>query len=171
MESEIVRDFVMQFCAKLVPSSLPECSVRSELKVRFFPIWDNDRAQSLPAYSPTATTSISGNTLRSRSYHYDILKRSDGSRPLPANFEKWTNLPGRNLLRGCDKVELRMETLKSPANQGKLLRWWQSVPPSKHPLDDPRKWNIDAWVLDGSGVDTRLCAMVQGEFLESEHSL
>lgn len=62
-----------------------------------------------------------------------------------------------------------MRTLKSPTNQEELLRWWsQSVPKTKHPLEDPRKWNIDAWVLDGTGVDTRLCAVIEGEFLESE---
>jgi nuclear RNA export factor len=85
-------------------------------------------------------------------------------------MDKWTNLPGRNFFRGLDKVELRMQTLKSPTDQTELLRWWrESVPPTKHPLEDPRKWNIDAWVLDGSGVDTRLCAMIEGEFQESEY--
>lgn len=60
-----------------------------------------------------------------------------------------------------------MTTLKSPTDTEELQRWWsESVPKSQHPLDDPSKWSIDGWVLDGSGTDTRLCAMIQGEFRE-----
>lgn len=65
-----------------------------------------------------------------------------------------------------------MRTLKSPANQEDLLRWWtKSVPKTKHPLEEEGKWCIDAWVLDGEGVNTKLCAMIEGEFQESEFSL
>jgi nuclear RNA export factor len=61
-----------------------------------------------------------------------------------------------------------MKTLKSPTDQAELLRWWRAVPQTKHPLEDPGKWCIDAWVLDGEGVETKLCAMIQGEFQDSE---
>jgi nuclear RNA export factor len=62
-----------------------------------------------------------------------------------------------------------MRTLKSPTDAEELLRWWtQAVPRTAHPLDDPTKWSIDGWVLDGSGTDTRICAMIQGEFKERE---
>jgi hypothetical protein len=134
---------------------------------RYFPLFDSDRAQCIAAYAPNATISISSNTLRSRSVHYDWVQRTRDTRVVPASFDRWTALPGRNLFRGVDKVEQRMETLKSPTNPEELQRWWtQSVPPTKHPLEDPSKWSIDGWVLDGSGTDTRLCAMIQGEFRE-----
>lgn len=78
-------------------------------------------------------------------------------------------MPGRNLFRGIDKVEQRMRTLKSPTDTTELQRWWKDdVPKTIHPLEDSAKWSIDGWVLDGSGVDTRLCAMIQGEFRECE---
>jgi len=151
MESEGVSSSIMQFCAK------------------YFSLFDTDRAQCLSAYIPTATISISSNTLRSRSVHYDHVQRSSDTRAKPASFDVWTALPGRNLFRGIDKVEQRMRTLKSPTDPDELLRWWtQAVPRTQHPLDDPAKWSIDGWVLDGSGTDTRICAMIQGEFKECE---
>ena len=62
-----------------------------------------------------------------------------------------------------------MKTLKSPMDAQELLRWWNNaVPKSKHPLEDSTMWCIDAWVVGGEGADTRLCAMIQGEFQESE---
>ena len=62
-----------------------------------------------------------------------------------------------------------MKTLKSPMDGADFLRWFgESVPKTKHPLEDSNKWCIDAWVLGGEGVDTRLCAMIQGEFQESK---
>jgi len=64
-----------------------------------------------------------------------------------------------------------MRTLKSPTDPEELQRWWtQAVPRTQHPLDDPSKWSIDGWVLDGSGTDTRICAMIQGEFRECKSS-
>ena len=41
------------------------------------------------------------------------------------------------------------------------------MPKTKHPLEEAEKWCIDAWVLDGEGVDTKLCAVIEGEFQES----
>ncbi|RSH91777.1 nuclear mRNA export, poly(A)+RNA binding protein [Saitozyma podzolica] len=148
IDSDIVRSFVMSFCAK------------------YFPIFDSDRGALLPAYAPTATISVSANTLISRSLQAQEVARSRSSRPNPVPFEPWTNLPSRNFFRGANSVETRMKTLKSPTDQAELLRWWRAVPQTKHPLEDPGKWCIDAWVLDGEGVETKLCAMIQGEFQE-----
>lgn len=145
------------------------CCARAD--ERYFSLFDNDRAQCLSAYIPNATISISSNTLRSRSVHYDQVQRSNDTRAKPASFDVWTALPGRNLFRGIDKVEQRMRTLKSPTDPEELQRWWtQAVPRTQHPLDDPSKWSIDGWVLDGSGTDTRICAMIQGEFRECKSS-
>lgn len=65
-------------------------------------------------------------------------------------------------------VEQRLHTLKSPVDLDDLQNWWNRVPATKHPLEDPGKWCIDSWVLDGEGVTTKLCAMIQGEFKESK---
>lgn len=121
----------------------------------------------MAAYAPNATISISSNTLRSRSVHYDAVKRNADANVNTISFDKWTALPGRNLFRGVDKVEQRMRTLKSPTDPEELQRWWlQAVPKTQHPLEDPAKWLFDGWVLDGTGTDTRICAMIQGEFKE-----
>jgi len=134
---------------------------------RYFPLFDADRAQIISAYVPTATISISANTLPSRSALVDGVQRSRSSRPNPTSFEAWTSLPGRNFFRTATSIDLRMRTLKSPANQPELLKWWNSaVPKTRHPLDDASKWCIDAWILDGEGVNTKLCAMIEGQFEE-----
>jgi nuclear RNA export factor len=53
-----------------------------------------------------------------------------------------------------------------------LRTWWnKSVPVTKHPLEDATKWCVDSWILDGEGVNTRLCAMIQGQFEESEYHI
>lgn len=64
-------------------------------------------------------------------------------------------------------IEKRLSTLKSPSDVEDLYQWWAKIPATKHPLDDSSKWAIDAWVLDGEGTNTKLCAMVQGQFQES----
>jgi nuclear RNA export factor len=62
-----------------------------------------------------------------------------------------------------------MLTLKSPMNEPELSRWWKkAVPATKHPLEDAGKWVFDTWALDGEGADMKICAMIQGEFEESE---
>ena len=87
-------------------------------------------------------------------------------------FTPWTELPGRNFFRTATSIEQRLRTLKSPTDQTELIRWWTTaVPKTRHPLDEAGKWCIDAWVLDGEGVNTKLCAMIEGEFQESERHL
>jgi nuclear RNA export factor len=134
---------------------------------RFFPIYDNDRSQLIPGYAPNATISTSVNTLQSRSYiGLDVDKRRS-SRPAPVGFDKWTKLPSRNIIRTAREIEQRVKTLKSPMNSADLVAWWtDGIPRSRHPLEDAGKWCIDSWVLDGEGVETKLCAMIQGEFQE-----
>ncbi|ORX40664.1 hypothetical protein BD324DRAFT_14152 [Kockovaella imperatae] len=150
IDNEIVKTFVMQFCAK------------------YFPTFDNDRASILPAYAPNATASVSSNTLISRSWlQQNDVMATRSQRPKAVGFDAWTSLPGRNFLRTATSIDQRMKTLKSPMDSQEFLRFFSTaVPKTKHPLDDSTKWCIDAWVLGGEGVDTRLCAMIQGEFQE-----
>ena len=136
---------------------------------RYFPLFDNDRAQLIPAYADNATISISANTLISRSVMQKKVADTRHLRPNPVSFEAWTNLPGRNFLRQATSIDQRMRTLKSPMDQTELLRFWgKAVPKTNHPLDDASKWCIDLWVLDGQGTETKICAMIQGQFEESK---
>lgn len=139
------------------------------LTSRFFPLFDTNRADLFPAYASTATLSASMNTLRSRSYAFNQVDATRSSRPNTCSAEPWVILPGRNLFRVSD-TERRLNTLKSPGDADNLRRFWEAVPATKHPLEDPTKWCIDSWVLDGEGTSTKLCAMIQGQFQESKSS-
>lgn len=138
--------------------------------LRFFPLFDRDRQSLQPAHAPNATLSVSVNTLTSRSYQANEVNKTRSSRPNPAPFQPWTDLPSRNFFRAAETIEIRMETMKSPMNPEALLKWWGKIPSTSHPLEDAEKWCIDAWVLDGEGVDTKLCVMIEGQFQQSEHS-
>lgn len=151
-ENEACKSAVMDFCG------------------RFFPLWDNNRAEAIDFYHPEATISISANTLPSRSAQATELAKSRSSRPQPVSFEAWVTLPGRNFFRSCTTVEQRVKTLKSPMDQAELLRWLtKSVPDTKHPLEDASKWSIDAWYFDTN--NDRISAVIQGEFQERELNL
>lgn len=165
LENDILKDLMMSFCDKSV------CNGRLDQGAndgRFFPLFDNDRKSLLPAYSPQATISISVNSLRSRSYLAEEMRKAPRARPNSAPFEAWQVLPSRNFLQPSAKsIDQRMRSLKSPMEQAELLRWWdKAVPKTQHPMSDLSKWCIDAWVLDGEGLETKLCAMIEGEFAE-----
>lgn len=146
-ENEACQSAVMDFCG------------------RFFPLWDNNRAEVFDFYHPEATMSISANTLPSRSAQALELAKSRSSRPNPVSFEAWVTLPGRNFFRSCTTVEQRVKTLKSPMDRTEFLRWMtKSVPDTKHPLADASKWSIDAWYFDTN--NDRISAVIQGEFQE-----
>ncbi|RXK37779.1 hypothetical protein M231_04935 [Tremella mesenterica] len=146
-ENEIAKNIAMAFCAK------------------FFPLWDTSRALLIDGYSPNATISISVNTIGSFSALADDVRATRATRPPSSSYDRWSNLPSRNLFRG--KSARTADALKSPADREGLLKWWNdNVPQTRHPLEDASKWNVDAWVLDGEGVTTRLCAMITGEFQE-----
>lgn len=96
------------------------------------------------------------------------MRKAPGPRPINAPFDGWQNLPSRNFLQASAKsIDQRMRSLKAPANEQDLVSWWnKQVPKTRHPMTDLSKWCIDAWVLDGEGVDTKICATIQGEFGE-----
>lgn len=75
------------------------------------------------------------------------------------------------MFRGANSVAERTKTLKSPMNASDLVTMWKEMPGTRHPLTDASKWNFDTWVLDGEGADTKVCAVIQGEFEERKSSL
>nr|ODN94037.1 nuclear RNA export factor 1/2 [Cryptococcus depauperatus CBS 7841] len=146
---EAARNFAMAFCAK------------------YFPLFDSNRADCLPAYASNALISIAANTLSSRSAQQIQIYKTRGDRPHPVSFEAWTNLPSRNFFRSATSIQQRMESLKSTADPAKLMQWWDTmVPKTEHPLTDPAKWCFECWVLDSEGGHVRLCLMIQGQFRE-----
>lgn len=130
-------------------------------------MFDNDRKALLPVYAPNATFSVSVNTLMSRSYLASKVHRGGNSDP---RFQPWYNIGLRNLFRGNNSVSERTKTLKSPMRADDLLTMWKDMPITRHPLTDASKWNFDTWILDGAGADTKVCAVLQGEFEERQCS-
>ena len=62
-----------------------------------------------------------------------------------------------------------MQTLKSVDQQEELLKHWNKIPPTKHPLTDGTKWALDVWVLDEwNGSEAVVMLAIQGEFQERE---
>ncbi|OXG15845.1 nuclear RNA export factor 1/2 [Cryptococcus neoformans Tu259-1] len=146
---EAARNFAMAFCAK------------------FFPCFDNNRTECLPAYAPNALISIAANTLTSRSAQQQIVLKTRLDRPNPVPFEPWINLPSRNFFRNATSIHQRMETLKTAADPARLAEWWEkAVPRTEHPLTEASKWCFECWVLDSEGGHVRLCLMIQGQFRE-----
>nr|KIR88407.1 nuclear RNA export factor 1/2 [Cryptococcus tetragattii IND107] len=146
---EAARNFAMAFCAK------------------FFPCFDNNRAECLPAYAPNALISIAANTLTSRSAQQQYVLKTRLDRPNPVPFEPWINLPSRNFFRNATSIQQRMETLKTAADPSQLVEWWgKAVPRTEHPLTEASKWCFECWVLDSEGGHVRLCLMIQGQFRE-----
>ncbi|OXC70687.1 hypothetical protein AYX13_00667 [Cryptococcus neoformans] len=146
---EAARNFAMAFCAK------------------FFPCFDNNRTECLPAYAPNALISIAANTLTSRSAQQQIVLKTRLDRPNPVPFEPWINLPSRNFFRNATSIHQRMETLKTAADPAQLAEWWEkAVPRTEHPLTEASKWCFECWVLDSEGGHVRLCLMIQGQFRE-----
>lgn len=137
------------------------------LHFRFFPCFDNNRTECLPAYAPNALISIAANTLTSRSAQQQIVLKTRLDRPNPVPFEPWINLPSRNFFRNATSIHQRMETLKTAADPAQLAEWWEkAVPRTEHPLTEASKWCFECWVLDSEGGHVRLCLMIQGQFRE-----
>lgn len=111
---------------------------------------------------------MSVNTLMARSYLASKVNRGGSSDP---RFQPWYSIGLRNLFRGNNSVAERTKTLKSPMRADDLLTMWKDMPVTRHPLTDASKWNFDTWILDGDGADTKVCAVLQGEFEERKCSL
>lgn len=135
-------------------------------------MFDTDRKSLISAYSPNATISLSINTLYARSLIGSKLNRNGvGQGNQGQRFDVWTQLPLRNMFRGSTTIAQRMNKLRSPMNEAELLLLWRNMPGTRHPLTDASKWNFDTWILDGEGLDTKVCVVVQGEFEERECTL
>lgn len=147
--------------------NIPFDKLNKKKKNRFFPCFDNNRAECLPAYAPNALISIAANTLTSRSAQQQYVLKTRLDRPNPVPFEPWINLPSRNFFRNATSIQQRMETLKTAADPAQLVEWWgKAVPRTEHPLTEASKWCFECWVLDSEGGHVRLCLMIQGQFRE-----
>lgn len=142
-----------------------EDSVVSNFLVRFFPLFDDQRAALLDAYHPSATFSFSCNTAipsRARIQGLHVSKDMPNQRKL--DWGIWLNNGSRNLNRmggGVDKVVNSLHLGSEEA-----IRAMSTLPKTKHDVSgSPEKFCIDAWPV-GQGENLKLFISLHGQFIE-----
>ncbi|KAG1843532.1 hypothetical protein C8R48DRAFT_736712 [Suillus tomentosus] len=142
-----------------------EDSIVSNFLVRFFPLFDDQRATLLDAYHPSATFSFSCNTAipsRARIQGLHVSKEMPNQRKL--DWGLWLNNGSRNLNRmggGGDKV---INSLHLGSEEA--IRAMSTLPKTKHDVSgSPEKFCIDAWPV-GQGENLKLFISLHGQFIE-----
>ncbi|KAI6108192.1 hypothetical protein F5141DRAFT_1203576 [Pisolithus sp. B1] len=130
-------------------------AVISSFLVRFFPLFDNQRAALLDAYHPSATFSYSVNTsIPSRAR----IQGLHSSREFPNQ---------RKLELGClvgDGAQKAVNTLHVGSEA--VVRAITALPKTKHDISgSPDKFCIDAWPI-GQGDSMKLFISLHGQFNE-----
>jgi nuclear RNA export factor len=131
----------------------------TECSGRFFAAFDSSRSSLLPVYAPQATLS--------HNFTYTIPRRRVKSEvtvaPGKTSWDHW-NPTNRNLIR-IGKPR-RTNTLVV-SDERSLTAWLlNTIPATKHPLDDPTKWMYDVLPLDAVGGVGRIMLTIHGEFVE-----
>ncbi|KAG1733591.1 uncharacterized protein EDB91DRAFT_1148242 [Suillus paluster] len=142
-----------------------EDSVVSNFLVRFFPLFDDQRAALLDAYHPSATFSFSCNTTipsRARIQGLHVSKDMPHQRKL--DWAVWLENGSRNLNRmggGVDKIVKSLHLGSEAA-----IRAMSALPKTKHDVSgSPEKFCIDAWPV-GQGENLKLFISLHGQFVE-----
>ncbi|KAF9815618.1 hypothetical protein IEO21_04478 [Rhodonia placenta] len=145
-----------------------DSSVVSNFLVRFFPLFDNQRAGLLDVYHPNATFSFSSNTTiparaRIEGYHYS--KEMPNQRKL-----EWTPwLTGghggsRNLNRMGGGIDKMTKTLHVGSEAA--VKAMADLPITKHDITgSPEKFCVDAWPVQ-AGDSPQLFVTIHGQFTE-----
>jgi len=137
------------------------------LVLRFFPLFDSQRAALLDAYHPSAMFSFSVNTsiptrARIQGLHYS--KEFPNQRKL--DWTVWLEGGSRNLTRlgGSEGVEKVVSSLHVGGEA--IIRAMTSLPKTRHEISNsPEKFCIDAWPV-GQGESMKLFISLHGQFNE-----
>ncbi|KAF9231003.1 hypothetical protein BU15DRAFT_91000 [Melanogaster broomeanus] len=142
-----------------------EDAVISNFLVRFFPLFDGQRAALLDAYHPSATFSFSVNTtIPARARIQGLHSQLPNQRKL--EWSVWLNGGSRNLNRlggslGLDKAFNSLHIGSEAA-----IRAMSALPKTKHEISgSPEKFCIDAWPI-GQGENLKLFVSLHGQFIE-----
>ncbi|KIK98414.1 hypothetical protein PAXRUDRAFT_823890 [Paxillus rubicundulus Ve08.2h10] len=140
-------------------------SVISNFLVRYFPLFDDQRAALLDAYHSSATFSFSVNTtIPARARIQGLHTQLPNQRKL--DWSVWLNGGSRNLNRlgggaGSDKAFNSLHLGSEAA-----MRAMSALPKTKHEISDsPEKFCIDAWPV-GQGENLKLFISLHGQFTE-----
>ncbi|KAF8434089.1 hypothetical protein L210DRAFT_3554016 [Boletus edulis BED1] len=161
------RPTATSFPYEMKPSFITgvEDSIISNFLVRFFPLFDDQRAALLDAYHPSATFSFSVNTtIPARARIQGLHNQLPNQRKL--DWSVWLNGGSRNLNRlgggsGSDKAFSSLHLGSEAA-----IRAMSALPKTKHEISgSPEKFCIDAWPV-GQGEDLKLFISLHGQFTE-----
>ncbi|CAL1716423.1 unnamed protein product [Somion occarium] len=143
-------------------------NIVSDFFVRFFPLFDNQRAALLDVYHPSATFSFSANTsipTRARLQGHHHSKEMPNQRKL--EWPPWLNggLGGsRNLSRMPGGVEKMAKTLH--IGNEEIIKAIADLPSTRHDIvGSPDKFCVDAWPVV-HGDTTNLFITLHGQFTE-----
>lgn len=141
-------------------------AVVSSFLVRFFPLFDNQRAALLDAYHPSATFSYSVNTsIPSRARIQGLHSSREFPNQRKLDWAVWLG-DSRNLTRlgRSDGAQKATNTLHVGSEA--VVRAITSLPKTRHEISgSPDKFCIDAWPI-GQGDSMRLFISLHGQFNE-----
>ncbi|KAI6155073.1 hypothetical protein BKA82DRAFT_996758 [Pisolithus tinctorius] len=141
-------------------------AVISNFLVRFFPLFDNQRATLLDAYHPSATFSYSVNTtIPSRARIQGLHSSREFPNQRKLDWSVWLG-DSRNLTRlgRSDGAEKSVNTLHVGSEA--VIRAITSLPKTKHDISgSPDKFCVDAWPI-GKGDSMKLFISLHGQFNE-----
>lgn len=163
------RPIATTFPFEMKPSFITgvENTVISTFLVRFFPLFDSQRAALLDAYHSSATFSYSVNTsipARARIQGLHSSKEFPNQRKL--DWTVWLGGGSRNLTRlgGSEGLDKAVSSLHVGGEA--IIRAMTSLPKTKHEISNsPEKFCIDAWPV-GQGDSMKLFISLHGQFNE-----
>ncbi|KZT07659.1 NTF2-like protein [Laetiporus sulphureus 93-53] len=168
--SQVQKPTATTFPAEMQPSFITgvDSSIVSNFLMRYFPLFDNQRAALMDVYHPSATFSFSANTTipaRAKIEGYHHSKDMPNQRKL-----EWTpwlqgGLGGsRNLNRMGGSLSKTTKSLH--VGNERAVKAMADLPITKHDVAGaPEKFCLDAWPVQ-AGDSTQLFVTVHGQFEE-----
>ncbi|KZP00468.1 hypothetical protein CALVIDRAFT_560439 [Calocera viscosa TUFC12733] len=163
------QPFAVSFPVPMAPSSVDEHlrDMIGGILSQFFAFYDNDRKNLINAYHSSATFSVS--TLPNTPPR-QIPSEYKPERGTPASSALLKNLQGtidRGMSRNLKYVtSAQSREVSLHTGHSSILELFDTLPPSRHPLQDGSKFVFDATLLPDMGMGDMLEVSVHGEFLE-----
>ncbi|KZT52235.1 hypothetical protein CALCODRAFT_502531 [Calocera cornea HHB12733] len=164
------QSYPVSFPVTMAPSSVDEHlrEMIGGILSQFFAFYDNDRKSLIHAYHPEATFSVSAlpHTPPRRTLNNDY-KPEKGTLATGGLLKNLSTTPGAGMYRNLRNIagaHARERSLH--VGHRSILEIFETLPPSKHPLQDGSKFVFDATLLPDMGSGDMLEVTVQGEFLE-----
>jgi nuclear RNA export factor len=142
----------------VIPSFYESDSVQAaamDFLGKFFPAFDQDRAQLEPVYAENAVFSMSSNLLAPK-------KKSTGAFASGSNWSPWLGT-SRNLVR---ITQLDARITRTFVGRQQIIGALKALPTSTHDLSDAGLFSVDCWSFPTSEGHMHIQICVHGEFKE-----